>query len=201
MNTITIGRSLDNTIPISAQYPTVSGHHITIAQTNGQLYLQDHSTNGSYVNGKFVHNQQVAIRPNDTIMLGREYRLDMVTVLRALQNRTPILVECKTSPWQSQPQAEYTEPNNLNSFNWGAFLLNWIWGIGNGVWWGLLCLIPYIGFVVAIVLGVKGNRSAWAKFDGTAKEFECKQAAWSKWGWIIIGLSFVIGIILGIMKI
>ncbi len=201
MNTITIGRSPENTISVGSNYATVSGHHVTITQANGQLYLQDHSTNGSYVNGKFVHNQQVAIRPNDTITLGREYRLDMSAVLRALQNKTPIFVERETSFEQPQPQVERTEPNNLNSFNWGAFLLNWVWSIGNGVWWGLLCLIPYIGFVVAIVLGVKGNRSAWAKFNGTAKEFECKQAAWSKWGWIIIGVSFAIGIILGIMEI
>ena len=56
-----------------------------------------------------------------------------------------------------------------NKFNWGAFLLNWIWGIGNKTWIALvvllLPLIPFVGAFAAlgfnIWLGIKGNEFAW----------------------------------------
>ena len=32
-------------------------------------------------------------------------------------------------------------PKEVHGWNWGAFLLNWIWGIGNNVWLALLALI------------------------------------------------------------
>ncbi|MCK5641018.1 MAG: hypothetical protein KAJ19_09485, partial [Gammaproteobacteria bacterium] len=55
-------------------------------------------------------------------------------------------------------QGELAEiPPEISGWNWGAFLLSWIWGIGNSVWIALLCLIPCVGFVMAFVLGAKGN--------------------------------------------
>ena len=48
-------------------------------------------------------------------------------------------------------------PSEVKGWNWGAFLLNWIWSIGNNTWIGLLSLIPYAGIVMVIVLGIKGN--------------------------------------------
>ena len=52
-------------------------------------------------------------------------------------------------------------PEGVRGWSWGAFLLNWIWAIGNRTWVGLFALVPYIGFVVAIVLGIKGREWAW----------------------------------------
>ena len=34
-------------------------------------------------------------------------------------------------------------PDGVKGWSWGAFLLNWIWAIGNSTWIGLLCLIPF----------------------------------------------------------
>ncbi len=220
MNTITIGRNPANTIAVGAQYVTVSGQHATISQANGQLYLQDHSTNGSYVNGQHIHNQQIAISSNDTITLGREYRLDMSAVLRALQGAAggqatslhrqpvrPVVVNIQNNiekpahkdEWEysdaEEAKPSRTAPKNLNSFNWGAFWLNWIWSVANGVWWGLLCFIPFVNIVVMFVLGFKGNRSAWEKFSGSAEEFEKKQSSWAMWGWIIFVISLIANII------
>jgi len=45
-------------------------------------------------------------------------------------------------------------PQEIRGWNWGAFLLNWLWSVDNRVWIGLLCLIPYIGIIMVIVLGV-----------------------------------------------
>lgn len=207
MNAITVGRSPENTIIVSPNYTTVSGHHATITQANGQLYLQDHSTNGTYINGQFVHNnQQIAITPNDTITLGREYHLDMSAVVRALQAtagggretmlrqpQTPRYVDPMPQPAETPHRAE---PKNLDSFNWGAFWLNWLWAVCHSVSWGLLCFIPIVNIVIPFVLGFKGNRAAWEKFSGTAEEFEQKQAAWSRWGWI-----FVVILVLNILRI
>ena len=33
-------------------------------------------------------------------------------------------------------------PPGVAGWSWGAFLLNWIWAIGNRTWIGLLALVP-----------------------------------------------------------
>ena len=52
-------------------------------------------------------------------------------------------------------------PAGAKGWSWGAFLLNWIWAIGNRTWIGLLSLLPYIGFIFSITLGIKGREWAW----------------------------------------
>ncbi|MCI5680909.1 MAG: FHA domain-containing protein [Paludibacteraceae bacterium] len=227
MNTITIGRNPQNTIVVGAEYTTVSGQHATIEQVGNQLYLQDHSTNGTYINGRYIHNERIEIKPTDSISLGSQYFLNMQQINAVIGNNgvhrntqrvqnqdsakqavviniNNVQAQCaasvqRTPPSQPAPQlVQKSEPSNLNSFNFGAFYFNWIWGLANGVYWALLCLIPYIGLIVAIVLGVKANRTAWEKFNGTAQEFEDKQAAWTKWAWILLVCCFFIGVILGI---
>ncbi len=90
-------------------------------------------------------------------------------------------------------------PAGVAGWSWGAFFLNWIWAIGNSVWIGLLCLVPYIGFIMAIVLGLKGREWAWkAKKWESVEEFNRVQKKWSKWGVIIVLLFFVIGILAAI---
>ena len=54
-----------------------------------------------------------------------------------------------------------TPPEGIKGWSWGAFFWNWIWSIFNRTWIGLLALIPYVGIVVAIYLGVKGRELAW----------------------------------------
>ncbi len=57
-------------------------------------------------------------------------------------------------------------------FNWGAFCLNWIWGLGNRTYItlivfpiALLGFIPFLGIIahlgVCIWFGIKGNTWAW----------------------------------------
>ena len=54
-------------------------------------------------------------------------------------------------------------------FCWGAFFLNWIWGLGNKTYITLLVflvgLIPFVGalavFGCQIWFGIMGNRWAW----------------------------------------
>lgn len=52
-------------------------------------------------------------------------------------------------------------PPELDRWNWGAFLLNWIWGIGNNSYIALLIFVPGVNFVMLFVLGFKGSKWAW----------------------------------------
>ena len=45
---------------------------------------------------------------------------------------------------------EQKVPNEIKRWNWGAFFFSWIWGIAHGVWIGLLALITFVWFLVAI---------------------------------------------------
>ena len=103
------------------------------------------------------------------------------------------------APVPSSSGADLDIPPGVKGFSWGAFLLNWIWAIGNSVWIGLLCLIPYVGFVMAVVLGFKGREWAWkAKKWSSVEEFNRVQKKWSKWAVIIMLLALVIGILAAI---
>lgn len=52
-------------------------------------------------------------------------------------------------------------PAHLNRWNWGAFFLNWIWGLGNSTFIALLMFIPIVNIVMLFVLGAKGSKWAW----------------------------------------
>lgn len=90
-------------------------------------------------------------------------------------------------------------PEGVAGWSWGAFLLNWIWAIGNSTWIGLLCLVPYVGFVMSIILGVKGREWAWQnKRWDNIEHFQRVQRKWSMWGLILVvgiaGLAIVAAI-------
>lgn len=91
--------------------------------------------------------------------------------------------------------AASTLPQELQGWNWGAFLLNWIWGIGNNTWLALLCFVPFLGMVMAIVLGIKGNEWAWQnKFWPSIAEFKRVQRIWTIAGLIVVAVSIVLTI-------
>lgn len=51
-------------------------------------------------------------------------------------------------------------PPEIDRWNWGAFLLTWIWGVGNNTFIALLMFVPFVNIVMWFVLGARG--SAWA---------------------------------------
>jgi Cytochrome oxidase complex assembly protein 1 len=77
-------------------------------------------------------------------------------------------------------------PAEIDRWNWGAFLLNWIWGVGNNTFIALLTLIPFVGLVMPFVLGAKGSRWAWrnGRWDSVA-HFKRAQRLWAIWGVVI----------------
>ncbi len=81
-------------------------------------------------------------------------------------------------------------PEGVKGWSWGAFLLSWVWAIGNRTWTGLLCLLPFIGFIFAIILGIKGREWAWKnKKWQDLDHFNRVQRKWSVWG---VGLFIAI---------
>jgi Cytochrome oxidase complex assembly protein 1 len=87
---------------------------------------------------------------------------------------------------QTLPLDSKEVPAEIDRWNWGAFLLNWIWGIGNNTFIALLVFVPLLGLVMPFVLGARGSRWAWrnARWD-SVDHFKRVQRAWAKWAVII----------------
>jgi hypothetical protein len=90
-------------------------------------------------------------------------------------------------------------PDGVKGWSWGAFLLNWVWAVGNRTWWGLLALVPYVGLVVAIWLGIKGREMAWKNGSWDSVEhFNRVQKKWSQWAVGLMLAAVLIGILAAI---
>ena len=93
-------------------------------------------------------------------------------------------------------------PAELEGWNWGGFLLTWVWAIGNRVWIGLAALapVPMAGLAIAILLGIKGNEWAWQnKKWQSIEHFRRTQRIWLYWGIAALIAPFVL--ILGVTLI
>ena len=98
-------------------------------------------------------------------------------------------------------------PSIIGKWNWGAFGLNWLWGIFNGLYWPLLFilinLVPYVGWIASLIgcfyLGMKGNELSWNsnKKWQSVTEFEKAQSNWSVAGLCFL-VVFIISILVGI---
>lgn len=74
-------------------------------------------------------------------------------------------------------------PPEVQGWNWGAFLLNWIWSIGNRCYFGLLTFVPLFGLAVPFILGWKGNAWAWRNGDWhSVTAFRRAQRRWTRAG-------------------
>ena len=74
-------------------------------------------------------------------------------------------------------------PAEIDRWNWGAFLLNWVWGIGNNTFVALLTFVPFIGLAMPFVLGARGSAWAWrnGRWD-SVEHFKRVQRKWAIWG-------------------
>ena len=89
-----------------------------------------------------------------------------------------------------------TQGEAPKGWNWGAFFLNWIWGIGNKTYIALLMFIPFVNIVMLFMLGAKGNEWAWKNREWeSVEQFKKVQKAWAVWGFIL----FLIGVAGGII--
>jgi hypothetical protein len=85
-------------------------------------------------------------------------------------------------------------PPGVARWNWGAFLLNWIWGIGNHTFVALLALVPFVGFIMLFVLGARGSEWAWRnKRWESVEHFKRVQRRWAIAG--VIAWLAMLGVI------
>ncbi|WP_166425938.1 cytochrome c oxidase assembly factor Coa1 family protein [Paraglaciecola sp. 20A4] len=87
-------------------------------------------------------------------------------------------------------------PEEIKGWNWGAFLLNWIWGIGNSTFIALLMFVPVVNLVMMLILGAKGNEWAWQNRTWRdIAHFKSTQKKWRNAGLILVFVIFPIMII------
>jgi hypothetical protein len=97
------------------------------------------------------------------------------------------------APVVAQAADEAAVESELKKWNWGAFLLGPIWGIGHGVFRSLLTFVPIYGIYEWIMLGRQGNRWAWEKRRWDSVEsFRKTQRKWAMWGAIVSTLLVLI---------
>lgn len=91
-------------------------------------------------------------------------------------------------------------PDEIKGWSWGAFFLNWIWGICNGTFIALLCFVPLLNIIMVFVLGAKGREWAWrnAKWEGI-DHFNRVQRLWSIWGVVLVVGVPLLGIVAAII--
>jgi hypothetical protein len=83
-------------------------------------------------------------------------------------------------------------PPEIRGWNWGAFLLNWIWGAANGVYIAFLMFVPLVNVVMIFVLGAKGSEWAWRKERWRdVAHFRRVQRLWAIWGFVAWGAVIV----------
>jgi serine/threonine protein kinase len=81
-------------------------------------------------------------------------------------------------------------PDEIKGWNWGAFLMPYLWPFSNHVWIGLLSFVPQVGWLMALALGSKGNEWAWkSRRWRSIEHFKAHQR-----GWAIAGILFGIPI-------
>ena len=88
-------------------------------------------------------------------------------------------------------------PIEIQGWNWGAFLLSWIWGIGNNTYRAFWVFFPFVNFFMIIALGLKGNEWAWRhrKWE-SVEHFKQVQRKWAKGGLIFIGIMLLLALVL-----
>lgn len=151
-------------------------------------------------------------------------RREFEQLLRQLENKST--VGSADSDWrnfqrflreQADPEsandsgrrADSVLPAELAGLNWGACLLNVIWGGAMKipgrtlVMWAVIMLLPVVGVIFPFYLLFKGNEWAWqhrrwASFD----EFCAAQKKWTTIGWVVVAgiVVLVVGLVVWIMQ-
>lgn len=96
---------------------------------------------------------------------------------------------------------ESVVPPEIRGWNWGAFLLNWIWGIGNSTYIALLMFVPLVNLVMVFVFGAKGNEWAWRnRVWRSVEHFKATQRKWA-WAGLIVMVVLIPSCVMGPMAL
>jgi len=94
-------------------------------------------------------------------------------------------------------------PAGAKRWNWGAFLLTWIWGLGNRTYIALLALLPAVNIVMAFILGIKGGQWAWKNRQwDNVEQFTRVQGLWTAFGFgLLAGCLIVVAIVIVLLVV
>ena len=130
---------------------------------------------------------------------GKPLNAEQQTVQNSIQQNINPLLNVENNSGQGKMAML---PPQLYGWNWGAFFLNWIWGIGNNTFIALLCLLPFINIVMIFVLGAKGNEWAWQnKRWQNIEHFKRVQRLWAIWGVVLFALGIIFSILIVVAAI
>lgn len=104
-------------------------------------------------------------------------------------------------PFVNQPDVKSIPPK-LDKWSWGAFFMNWIWGLGNSTYIALLMFVPFVNIIMFFVLGAMGSKWAWKnRLWEDEAHFVKTQRNWARVGlicWLALPL-LIGGLVFGIM--
>lgn len=84
-------------------------------------------------------------------------------------------------------------PPGVRGWSWGAFLMTWVWGIGNNTYRAFWIFVPIVNIVMWIALGIRGREWAWRnRHWQSVAAFNRTQRKWAIAGFIITALSLII---------
>jgi hypothetical protein len=111
--------------------------------------------------------------------------------VEALVEPPPVTQPAPVEPAPAEDKASVEV--ELHKWNWGAFLISPIWGIGSNVYRALLTLVPIYGIYEWIMCGRNGNRWAWeTKQWDNIESFRKTQQKWAMWGAIVDAILVLI---------
>lgn len=87
-----------------------------------------------------------------------------------------------------------TDVKILKRWNWGAFFLGFVWGIGNKLPFTLVEILipPPLGLFWRIFLAIKGDKWAWQKKDWPSiEDFRRTQRLWAIFGFLFFIALFL----------
>ena len=211
MNRITIGRAPDNDIVFNE--PSISSHHAEITSNGEYITCTDHSTNGTWMNGKRLHNASCHIHNGDHIMLPGNMILDWTTINKHLkktiiweypQTNHDSMTIINQLPKNQQNHAKEMHANKdcqqvIGTLSLGDAITNVFTHYADfsgrarrsEFWWFylvnmVLSCIPYLGIVWALVAIIPSLAVAVRRLHDIGK------SGWS----ILLGLIPIVGTIL-----
>lgn len=114
MRKVTIGRSQENDV-VFEQVDTISSYHSEIViDDSGIITYNDHSTNGSWVNGQKIHKTSCVVKEGDTIMLPGDVIIEWNQIIPDSQKKTQVFraedLEQLSAPAVAEPVQSYSQP-------------------------------------------------------------------------------------------
>ena len=157
MKTYKIGRNPDNDIVINDQNLRVSRYHATLTvNDNGTITINDHSTNGTFVNGQKIKSQvEITVSTSDIIVFAKMAQLDWNLISKPnYQRPTYIAPEAQKPIYSAIPQKSKST-STMKIIGWLLVVIGIIGIFRTGISFTFegLCTVsvPIIGGIILIV--------------------------------------------------